>query len=261
MLKDVVILAIGALFGLGAAMAALAAPSHFPNTPAWVWYWTFWGGVNLMVLMILDVGLLLLWEGDGPKLGPGILLNVSLAGAAGAILWHFAEPQARKLPGFAAYAVLRVYDVPEFRRKYVFDFGMQDSKARAAFYLSASDQFTFVITDVRGESYPLEVKLGQGGVPIDKFIMLLCEAGIDDDTTILRLSVNGKEIERRRLSFAVDLGDRKWGAGSALGANAIGQNNGVFMLAELGAWGETFSNEDTSKMLKNVTDFYKLKLD
>jgi hypothetical protein len=53
MLKDVVILAIGALFGLGAAMAALAAPSHFPNKPAWVWYWTFWGGVTLMVLMVL----------------------------------------------------------------------------------------------------------------------------------------------------------------------------------------------------------------
>ena len=98
-------------------------------------------------------------------------------------------------------------------------------------------------------------------MPIDKFIMLLCEAGIDDDTTILRLSVNGKEIERRKLSFAVDLGDRKWGAGSALGANAIGQDNGVFVLAELGAWPETFSKDDTAKMLKNVADFYKLRLE
>lgn len=167
----------------------------------------------------------------------------------------------KKLPGFAAYAVLRIYDVPEFRRKYIFDFGAQNSKARAAFYLSASDQFTFVLTDVRGESYPLEVKLGHGGVPIDKFIMLLCEAGVDGDTTVLRVSVNGKEIQQRKLSFAVDLGDRKWGPGTTLGANAMGQDNGVFMLMELGAWAETFSKQDTAKMLKNVTDFHKLKID
>jgi hypothetical protein len=118
-----------------------------------------------------------------------------------------------------------------------------------------------VLTDVRGESYPLEVRLGHGGVPIDKFIMLLCEAGVDADTTVLRVSVNGKEIQRRKLSFAVDLGDRKWGSGSALGANAIGQDNGVFMLMELGAWADTFSKDDTAKILKNVTDFYKLKPD
>ena len=261
MLKDVVILGVGALFGLGAAMAALAAPSHFPNAPAWVWYWLFWGGLVLMGLMLIDGALLLLWTGEGPKLAPGILLNVCLAGAAAAILWHYAAIPEKKLPGFAAYAVLRIYDVPEFRRKYIFDFGAQDSKARAAFYLSASDQFTFVLTDVRGESYPLEVKLGQGGIPIDKFIMLLCEAGVDADATILRISVNGKEIQRRKLSFAVNLGDRKWGAGSSVGANSIGQDNGVFMMAELGVWSETLSKEDTAKMLKNVTEYYKLKVD
>jgi len=260
MIKDVVILGIGALFGLGATMAALAAPSHFPNAPPWVWYWTFWGGIALMGLMFVDVALLLLWKEEGARFGPGVLLNLSLAGVAAAIIWHSTKPPAKKLPGFAAYAVVRIYDIPEFRRKYIFDFGTQASKARAAFYLSASDQFTFALTDARGETYPLEVKLGQGGIPIDRFIMLLCEAGVDEDMTILRVSVNGKEILRRVLSFPVDLGDRKWGPGSALGANAIGQENGIFMLAELGAWAETFSKDDTAKMLKNVTDFYKLKL-
>jgi hypothetical protein len=261
MIKDAVILGIGALFGLGATMVALAAPSHFPNTPAWVWYWTFWGGVTLMGLMLLDVALLFLWEGEGARLGPGLLLNLSLAGVAVAIIWHRAEPPAKKLPGFAAYAVVRIYDIPEFRRKYIFDFGAQASKARAAFYLSASDQFTFAVTDVRGETYPLEVKLGQGGIPIDRVIMLLCEAGVDEETTILRVSVNGKEIQRRKLSFPADFGDRNWGANSTLGANAIGQDNGIFMLAELVVWAETFSKDDAAKMLKNVTDFYKLKPD
>ena len=46
--------AIGAVFGLGATMAAVAAPSHFPNTQPWVWHWLFWGGVAFMTLMASD---------------------------------------------------------------------------------------------------------------------------------------------------------------------------------------------------------------
>ncbi|HML13824.1 MAG TPA: hypothetical protein VK456_10980 [Xanthobacteraceae bacterium] len=184
-----------------------------------------------------------------------ILVNLGIVAVVLGVIWHFSEPD-RKFPGFAAYTVLRIFPVPDFRRQYVFDFGSQQG-ARASFYLSASDKFTFVITDIRGESYPLEINITK--IPVDRFIMLSCEVGIEHDYTLLRVRVNGRDVEHRRLSFPIDLGDRKWGPGTTIGANGIGANNGAFMLVELGASDSTFSRSEIDKLFDNVRTAFDIR--
>jgi hypothetical protein len=88
MLKDIILLAIGAIFGLGATMAGAAAPSHFPSTPSWVWYWLFWGGIALMGLMLID-GLWLLVQ--RPSLKSAGLINIGLLFLAAGIISVFDE--------------------------------------------------------------------------------------------------------------------------------------------------------------------------
>jgi hypothetical protein len=56
---------IGAVFGLGAALMALAAPLYFPNAPNATWHYLFWGGIALMILMIIDGVGLAAWTEDG----------------------------------------------------------------------------------------------------------------------------------------------------------------------------------------------------
>src|ERR1019366_7251474 len=124
------------------------------------------------------------------------------------------------VPGFTSYAVIRLYDTPESRRRYVYEFVSSDG-AKVAFYLSASSIFTFSATDVSGEHYPLEVKLGGDGIPIDKFVALFCEIGIAKNSTSIRILVNEREIAHRDLSFALKLGKMDWKPG-ALGAPVIG---------------------------------------
>src|ERR1700722_12980470 len=63
------------------------------------------------------------------------------------------------------------------RPRYVFEFVTSDG-AKASFYLSASSEFTFSVTDIRNEPYPLEVKIGNDGIPIDQFVALFCEVGV-----------------------------------------------------------------------------------
>ncbi len=98
MLKELIPLGVGAIFGLGTALMATAAPLYYPNAPSWVWHWLFWGGLALMALMVLDVALLFLWRADvgAPKLWPALILNLSLAVAAGATIWHYSFP--RRVP-------------------------------------------------------------------------------------------------------------------------------------------------------------------
>ena len=75
MLKDFIPLAIGAVFGLGTAMASLAAPIYFPSTPQWALHWLFWGGIFLMILMVFDGAILLFWH---PRFTTALLLNIGL---------------------------------------------------------------------------------------------------------------------------------------------------------------------------------------
>jgi hypothetical protein len=88
MLRDFILLGIGALFGLGAALMSTAAPLYFPNAPSWVWHSLFWRGITLIALMVADSVILLLLGGRFINLGPAILANISIFALASAIIWQ-----------------------------------------------------------------------------------------------------------------------------------------------------------------------------
>jgi hypothetical protein len=93
MLKDIIILAIGAIFGLGATMAGVAAPSYFPSTPSWVWHWLFWGGIALMGLMLID-GIWLLIQ--RPSLRSAALVNCGLLLVIAGVISEFDDRSSSK---------------------------------------------------------------------------------------------------------------------------------------------------------------------
>jgi hypothetical protein len=188
--------------------------------------------------------------------GGGIAIALGLLFA---VTDWFSSPE-QKLPGFTAYVVLRLYDTPEFRRRYVFEFVTSDG-AKVSFYLSASSQFTFAVEDIHGETYPLEVKVGGEGIPIDRFIALFCEVGETPTSTVLRILVNGREIVRRDLPFSSNLGKLDWRPG-ALGAPLVGQNQGgVFLLFEIGIFAEMLTDKNAMKLVHNVSEHMKLPFD
>jgi hypothetical protein len=43
MFREIILLAVGAVFGLGATMTAAVAPIYLPNMPPWAVHWLFWG--------------------------------------------------------------------------------------------------------------------------------------------------------------------------------------------------------------------------
>ena len=89
MLKDIILLGIGGVFGLGATMMAAAAPSYI-NLPHWVWHWLFWGGLVLMMLMIGDAVILLIGGNKFLRIGPAALANGAIFAFGSAIIWQTA---------------------------------------------------------------------------------------------------------------------------------------------------------------------------
>jgi hypothetical protein len=258
MLKEILLLAIGGIFGLGATLMAAAGPFYFPNTAPWVIHAAFWGGLALMGLMILDAGLMFLWRDAGPKLGPGIVINLAIAAIVGALVWHYSPAdfaKAKNLEGFTASALVRLYDTPEAKNRYIFDLVTTDG-AKVSFYLSASGLFTYSITDTHGAAYNLEIPVGNNGIPIDRYVYLYCEAGVDDDSTVVRVMIDAKEVRRRVYDFPIDLGKKDWKQ-FTIGADNKGQNNAPFKIAMFTVGHTTLSNTDVKNMLVIFSQYLK----
>jgi hypothetical protein len=94
MVKDIVLLAIGAVFGLGACLMSLAAPLYFPNAPQSVWHWFFWSGLAIMIIMIADAGMLLVYGSRFLRLGPAVVANIALMGLVASAIWQTSYPRA-----------------------------------------------------------------------------------------------------------------------------------------------------------------------
>jgi hypothetical protein len=177
-------------------------------------------------------------------------LWVCLALICALLVWPllFEAPKDQNLPGFSASAYLRMYDTPELRRRYIFQFSNPDG-GKTEFFLSSSDIFTFSLTDVRGETYALEIPYGPTGLPIDRYIFLYCDAGIDKQTTTLRVFVDGKEIKSRTFDLAVEIGSHNWQK-ITFGADNNGQLNAPFKVAMLSFGRQTL----TKTQIRNEND-------
>ena len=86
MLREIVLLALGAIFGLGATMTAAVAPTYLPNMPPWAVHWLFWGGIALMAIMTVDAGCLILWR---PRSMTALFLDLGLFFLAAAAISQF----------------------------------------------------------------------------------------------------------------------------------------------------------------------------
>ena len=74
MLREIILLALGAVFGLGATMTGAVAPAYL-NLSSWALHWLFWGGIALMAAMAIDAACLLLWR---PQLMTALYFNIGL---------------------------------------------------------------------------------------------------------------------------------------------------------------------------------------
>jgi hypothetical protein len=166
------------------------------------------------------------------------------------------DTAAKVLPGFGSYAYLRLYDTPELRRRFIYDFTTPEGGG-IKFFLSSSGQFNFTVTDLNKETYSLEIPIGADGIPIDRSIFLFCEVGIAEDQTILRVSVDEKKVGERSLPFKIAIGNTsKIGRGS-IGADANGQNNAPFKISEFAILSKTLTTEQKSKLIENFKEYLR----
>jgi hypothetical protein len=211
-----------------------------------------WAVAAAILILSIIVGLwpLLIRLGN-PWPIAGMLAGTVLV-LTSAAAWFFG-PHFKTLPGFSAFAFARLYDTPELRRKYIFDFSSPDGAA-ASFHLGPDDRFRFQIKDVHKESYTLEIPIGNRGVPIDRYIFLYCQVALGFQETVLRVLVDGKEVRKREYDFPIDLGSRDWKKGT-LFADTEGKNSEPFKIAMFGLSHVTMSDFQIGRMQSRFTAY------
>lgn len=150
------------------------------------------------------------------------------------------------LPGFGVHMAIRISDIQEPRRQYVFDWGEPKGQG-ASFYLSASRRFVFSVRDKRGESYNLEVPAGWLGFPIADFSYFGLEAGTDGVRTVMRAILNGRVIGERTLPFPLEFEKREVNS-LTFGSNHQKTEHGGFGLNNMCLVSQTLTSAEAKQM-------------
>ncbi|HEV2160771.1 MAG TPA: hypothetical protein VGR52_00850 [Stellaceae bacterium] len=199
-----------------------------------------------------------LWHGFYiSMIGALILSCVTALPIAGGWLAEKSPLSTETLPGFTGYAVIQLEDAAKLGRQHFFDFETPEG-ARASFYLAENNRFIFSVSDIHGENSSIDIPIGKGGVPLDKFLTLFCEIGETSDHAYLRVVVNGNEVAQRKLVGPIDLGSRDWGPVS--GTGVLGEHGGAFSLFEGGVNFYSLPDDKIDALVQQARDTYHLKL-
>lgn len=194
----------------------------------------------------------------GPKgRSPMTILIVCIVGAIiSGGLWLLIDPLSQRvkeeggLPGLSLHMYIRIDNLYEDRRKYLFDFG-KVGKERLSIYISRDNNFTFSFVDAKGESHSIQIALGDGRINLGKFCYLSCEVGINGQNTLLRVFVDGDLKERLLLPFKTDIGGLNISNG-VIGADLNGENGAAFAIEEFIVRNVTASN----RVIEGITKYF-----
>jgi hypothetical protein len=154
----------------------------------------------------------------------------------------------QNFPGFSLHSLIKINDISANRKKYLFDLG-QVNGSRFSVYISTDNIFTFSFIDAVGEPHNIQLPIGSNGIPFGKQFYLICELGIDGQSTLLRMLIDGKEIKSIQLPFKVDLGGIDV-PGAVVGADLNGENGASFDMGNLIVLAETLTSSQITEVIK-----------
>jgi len=153
-----------------------------------------------------------------------------------------------KLPGVSIQMLIRLKNQPVDRRKYILDFGHID-RNRFSVYITKDNLFTMEVIDGSEDHHSIQLLLGGEDVPVGIPIHIGCEVGVTGNSTIMRLTINGKNKEVLDINRRIDIAALDISNG-VIGADLNKTNNAAFELVEIWSFTVTLKNDELAAMNK-----------
>lgn len=183
------------------------------------------------------------------------IFSVVICAILGSVLCYLLRTKAtqssndQNLPGLSVNLVLRLQNRLGSQRQYVADFGQLDG-TRLSLYVSPDKLMTLAFQDQSGKLYLLTAPIGTI-VPLNSFFDVIAEIGIREQGTVMRMFINGREVQHLEIPSKVDFGKFDVHNG-VIGANLQGGNGAQFDLVEFAVYGETLCDACIDVTLKRL---------
>lgn len=116
----------------------------------------------------------------------------------------FNDPALIVDSGFSFYIALTTNLLSDRRRKYLFDYGQNETSNRVSLYFDAENNLIFRLIDEVGEINSCKVPESSytfhDGVPF----FIFCDVGLSSDYSFMRIRINGKEVSRNQVEYKMN---------------------------------------------------------
>jgi hypothetical protein len=150
------------------------------------------------------------------------------------------------IPGVALQFVVRIGNKLGDGKHYIVDYGTVDA-ARMSVFLSPNRLLVFSVSDSQGKQVSLSVPLGTE-IPMDRFVFLSFELGIRENSTVLRILLNGQQIRYIESKQKIEMASIDLYRG-VLGASLRGDQGASFDLEMLAIYSGTSPDSKEKKFL------------
>jgi len=157
--------------------------------------------------------------------------------------------------GLGLVFVIKFIPQIEYRRKYIFDIGDSEYRNRVSLFIDPNDIFVFELIDNAGEIY--NIKISEYDFIFNKFMILLCEYGVGEEFSYMRVFINSNLIIQNKFNFKINL-SKITESNFSLAADITGKNNGALEVAYIIIRSMTLGATGRNSYFQHLNDRYAI---
>jgi len=142
------------------------------------------------------------------------------------------DPAEKVNEGFALSGILTIHDVPENRRKFIFDFGESLYKNRVSLYLDNDNSIVLRVLDTYGETFSVKAIHDFITFKKEARYFLYCDIGYTEEYSFIRIFLDDRQLARENFNSKIMLEDSiATFKNLHIGSDLEGKNNGKFSIS------------------------------
>lgn len=159
------------------------------------------------------------------------------------------DPAERDSVGLGLSGILTIGDIPDRRRKFLFDIGQSTEHDRMSLYLDFDNNLVFRVIDSHGETYSLRV--------VENFItfkqgakyFIYCDVGSSKNYSFLRLYLDDRRIGIQEFNSKIDIAPINTMKRATMGADIDGNNAGKYTISMWGFYNNPLKKKELNQIM------------
>ena len=162
------------------------------------------------------------------------------------------DPAEKVTTGFSLFSILQVGDVPERKRKFIFDCGESISANRLSLFLDFDNNLVFSIIDNSGVTYSVRAVPNFATFKPNATYFLHCSVGYSKDYSFIRIFLDDRQIAMQSFNNKI-AGEKLIWRNPTIGCDMERMFCGKFFLSSVLSYQRVFLRKDIIGIMNKMT--------